>query len=105
MKRIILVVLASALAFAAVGCSCSEPWVAFPGNRAPDHQYTVGNGVESHSMYVWDCIDGRHVVISQDFAEWACGSPKRETSACGEQTEIERLTAREPKQPARVPWR
>jgi hypothetical protein len=70
------------------GC-CSDPWSAYPEKTPPDRSCTTGSGVQGTDVYIWDCLGGQKVVVTQYSAEMTCQSPKREKVACGAKTAIE----------------
>ena len=70
------------------GCVCRDPWKAFPEKVQPDRSCSTG-AVHGHDVYIWDCLQGRHVVVAQYSAEMTCRSAVRETSACGTPTPLE----------------
>lgn len=78
-------VLPAVLAF---GC-CAKPWDAHPMDSAPDEQCRVGSGAAGYDLYIWECVDNEHVVISFFSAEMSCSAPEKETVPCGELTAFE----------------
>jgi len=40
-------------------------------------------------VYVWNCVDNQHVVVSRFRGEYGCSAPVREVAACGAQTPYE----------------
>jgi hypothetical protein len=97
---------AAVSALLAAGCFCSKPWSAFPEETPPDEQYTTGSATHGTDVYVWRCLKGQRVVVSQYSAEMTCSSAKRETAPCGGTTPIEQ-SLEGPPLPARpgMEWR
>ena len=79
-------------AFLLSGCFCADPWKAFPEIAPPDRSCSTGS-VHGNDVYIWDCLRGQHVVVSQYSAEMTCQRAVRETSACGTTTPLERSLA------------
>jgi hypothetical protein len=71
----------------AAGC-CRQAWDAFPMSTPPDRQCHMGTA-HGHDLYVWDCAGGQKVVIGRYTAEMSCGSPEKQTAACGAFTPLE----------------
>jgi hypothetical protein len=72
-----------------MGCA-KAAWVAHPNHIPPDRSCRVG-GVESGSMiYVWDCVNNEHVVVSQFLNYFGAYRAKIEKVACGETTLTEK---------------
>src|SRR5881398_3483372 len=71
------------------GCFwCLKPWQRFPMPRPADH-YCFETGVHGWEIFVWDCINGEHVVIGQYTAELMCQNPIKQVAACGAKTPLE----------------
>lgn len=68
---------------------CAKPWTAYPMDTPPDAQCRVGAATHGYDLYVWDCVDGEHVVLGYYSAEMSCEDAQRQTAACGELTEWE----------------
>src|SRR5262245_31388138 len=81
-------VLALLLVLGLAGC-CSDPWQAYPQSHPPDRSCTTGSAVQGTDVYIWDCLAGHKIVVTQYSAEMTCQSPKREELACGAKTAIE----------------
>ena len=80
---------ACALVVALVGCA-QYPWVTHPMSRAPDRSCRTGGGA-GHDVWMWDCLDGRHVVVSQYCGGLVgCSKAEREETACGDKTPLEK---------------
>jgi len=82
------------------GC-CAEPWRAYPESTQPGEQYSTGDATHGEDVYVWDCLGGSRVVVSQYSAENSCQAPKRATAACGGTTETDTRLASENHGPIR----
>jgi len=54
----------------------------------PDTSCSTG-GTHGTDVYIWNCINGQHVVIVQWSAEMSCHAPVRETAPCGSLTPLE----------------
>lgn len=83
-----------------VTACCTLPWQAYKMERAPDESCMVGHPESGVDYYIWHCLDGERVVIHQHRGTFVCGKVVRETSACGELTESERVP-QPPDAPAR----
>lgn len=64
-------------------------------DTVPDEQCRVGASVSGYDLYIWDCVDNEHVVVSFYSSEMSCSVPEKETTACGELTELETTYAEE----------
>jgi hypothetical protein len=74
------------------GC-CAAPWSLSNAPKvAPDVQYREPDATHGNDVYVWTCVDGQHVVISQYSGELTCAAPKLEATACGTLTALELAT-------------
>jgi hypothetical protein len=87
------------------GCLCRDPWTRYPNAVPPDHSYSTGGSVYGDDVYVWDCLEGKHIVVHQFSAEMSCSAAEREIVACGALTEFERRVAHEAHRPERRGWR
>jgi hypothetical protein len=54
----------------------------------PDTAYMTGT-VAGHNLYIWECYQGKHIVIYQEAGEMWASLYTREESLCGSQTAIE----------------
>lgn len=70
------------------GC-CSDPWSAYPRATPPDRSCTTGSATHGTDVYIWDCVGGEKIVVTQYSAEMTCQSPKEEKLACGAKAAIE----------------
>lgn len=82
------------LALADGGC-CSEPWNAFPESTKPDRSCSTGH-VQGNDVYIWNCLRGKHVIVTQYSAEMSCQEPQRMVTTCGTETELEKSLALKP---------
>lgn len=72
-----------------VSCT-ADAWVTHPMPRPPDRACRTGGGA-GHDVWIWDCVAGEHVVISQYCGGFVgCREAERETVACGRKTPLER---------------
>jgi hypothetical protein len=71
----------------ASGC-CSDAWSAFPMSVMPDRSCSTGE-VHGYDVYIWDCLEGEHIVVAKYSSEMACRSPVRERAPCGAATPLE----------------
>lgn len=70
------------------GCQ-PEPWQAFPMPSEPDLQCRTGREM-GHDVFIWDCHEGRRVVVFQQCsALLGCDPAGRQTAACGSRAAIE----------------
>ncbi len=78
----------------------SAPWKSYPMSQSPDFSCVTGSEA-GYDVYVWKCLDGKRVVISQKCAGlYGCHSTKKEVVACGAKTKREELHfMREPSYP------
>ena len=72
----------------ASGCFCLKPWQKFDMAKAPDSSCFEG-GTHGWEIFVWDCVDGKHVVVGQFSAEMTCQAAIQQTAPCGERTQLE----------------
>ena len=79
----------SVLLLITVGGCCSDPWSAYPEKTPPDRSCFTGDGTHGKDIYIWDCLRGEKIVVSQYSAEMTCQSPKREKLACGAKSAVE----------------
>jgi hypothetical protein len=78
----------------ASGC-CTDPWEAFPESTPPDTSCSTG-AVHGDDVYIWNCLRGQHVVVTQYSSEYSCQAPKRVNSPCGTLTPLEKELAKTP---------
>lgn len=84
--------IATLLAGLNLACA-TAPWKEHPMSTAPDFTCHFGDEVE-RSLYVWECLDGKRVVIWQFCAGfYPCERATREEAACGTFTPIEKEAA------------
>jgi len=74
--------------FAASGC-CATPWDVYPSATLPDRSCTTGGSVYGDDIYIWECLSGEKIVVSQYSSELVCRAPVREVLACGELSAFE----------------
>ena len=74
---------------ALAGCLCRDPWNAYPESTPPDRSCTTGSGTHGDDVYIWECLRGTKVVVSQYSAEMTCRSPVREELPCGQKSALE----------------
>ena len=70
------------------GC-CRDPWSAYRMPVPPDHACTTGSSTHGDDVYVWDCHEGRRVVVAQYSAEMGCSPARQDTAPCGTVTRLE----------------
>ena len=80
---------ASTLLLLALSGCCTAPWVRFPEKTPPDRSCTTGSAVQGTDVYIWECLRGQKVVVSQYSAEMTCQSATREVLACGARSTLE----------------
>jgi hypothetical protein len=85
MRRLLVTALAG---LTLSGC-CRDPWSAHPMPVPPDHACATGSGTHGDDVYVWDCYQGKRVVVSQYSAEMSCSAPRQDTAPCGAVTKLE----------------
>lgn len=82
--------------------SCSSnKYVVAAGLPKPDRGFQTGT-VYGIDVYVWECYQGKHIVLHRNSSEMTVGPYTREEAACGETTPIEKQlanTARHPLNP------
>lgn len=54
----------------------------------PDTAYMTGT-VAGHNLYIWECYQGKHIVIYQEAGEMWASLYTREEAVCGSPTAIE----------------
>lgn len=79
--------------FLFTSCSFNKPLVA-SGLPDPDRAFQTGT-VAGYNIYVWECYQGKHIVVFNVTAEMTSGAYQRQEVACGEMTEIEKAVAKE----------
>lgn len=97
----------SVLVLLALSGCCAKPWSLSDAPKVPpDVQYREPSATHGNDVYVWTCVDGQHVVISQYSAEMTCASPKLETFPCGTESPLELQTpvAERDAVPASMRW-
>jgi hypothetical protein len=81
------------------GC-CSNPWsVTGAPDVPPDIEYREPDGTHGNDVYVWKCLQGRRVVVSQYTAEMSCREPRREEFACDALSPLEVATPEDKRVP------
>jgi len=76
-------------------CSSNRNTIA-EGLPAPDIGYITGS-VAGYNVYIWECYQGRRIVIFNTSAEFTSSDYIRQESPCGETTRIEKQLINEPK--------
>jgi hypothetical protein len=78
-----------ALTLASHAC-CHSARQTFPMSRSPDRQ-CVTPGPAATEVFIWNCIDGQHVVVTRPENEWPVGCPtsRKQVAACGQLTAFE----------------
>ena len=71
------------------GCLCLLPWQRYRMPRGPDWS-CFEPGTHGWALYIWNCVNGEHVVIGQYSSEMWIKAPTRETASCGQTTPLER---------------
>lgn len=54
----------------------------------PDRQCRTG-GEAGYDFYIWECLEGDHVVIGRYTSNATCGDPQMHSVPCGELTDWE----------------
>ncbi len=54
----------------------------------PDVQFQTGT-THGYDVFIWTCVDGEHVVVSQYSAEMRCDIANIERVPCGTRTKLE----------------
>lgn len=75
--------------FVALGCG-KAAWIEHPSPTPPDRSCQRGGVESATSYYIWDCLGGEKVVISQVINYFGAYHAERETAACNATTAIER---------------
>ena len=70
------------------GC-CQRPWQKFEMADPPDAECRVGESTHGYDLYLWECVEGEHVVLGFYSAEMSCADAEKQSAACGELTEWE----------------
>ncbi|MFN8433648.1 MAG: hypothetical protein U0V18_06485 [Anaerolineales bacterium] len=58
----------------------------------PDTGFITGTA-SGYSVYIWECYQGKHIVIFNITAEFTSQDYERQESACGESASIEKQLA------------
>lgn len=87
----------SALAFLLSSCSFNK-YIVAAGLPAPDRAFQTGT-IYGVDVYVWECYQGKHIVLHRNSSEMAAGPFTREEAACGDTTSIEKQLASTPTRP------
>jgi hypothetical protein len=74
----------------------SNKYFAAAGLPDPDRGYQTGT-IYGYDVYIWDCYQGKRIVVWRTSAEMTVGQYAREEAACGGQTPIEIRLADEEK--------
>ncbi len=79
--------------------SCSfNKYIVAAGLPAPDAGFQTGT-VFGYNVWIWDCHEGKRIVLYEETSEMYAGPFKREEAKCGEQTDIEVKLASEKTRP------
>lgn len=70
------------------GCA-TIAWKEYPMAVNPDYSCRVGSA-SGYNVWVWNCLNNQHIVIHQVESEMGRAKAKKEISACGELTKIEK---------------
>ena len=66
--------------------------------RQPDKSYRTGE-THGYDVYIWNCLNNKRIVIYRFTAEMTCKEPVKETTICGDNTNIEKKLAKIKKKP------
>ena len=81
-------IIAALVWLTSAGCWCGSPHVAGAPTVPPDEQVQT-EGVHGYDLFIWHCVGGQHVVVSQWSGEMSCAAAKLERVACGQKTSVE----------------
>jgi len=79
-----------------LGACCTQPWNRFPQLKRPDTSYRTGHS-HGYDLYIWECREGKRMVVYRHAGGMTCSEPVLETAPCGGQTPIEKKLASEEK--------
>lgn len=74
----------------------SNKYIAAMGLPDPDSGFQTGT-VAGYDVWIWDCHQGKRIVVWRTSAEMTAGAYTREETTCGGQTPIELKLANEKK--------
>ncbi len=83
--------------FVLSSCSVNQYVVAF-GLPKPDAGFQTGT-VFGYNVWIWECHQGKRIVLYNETSEMYAGPFVREEAPCGQQTPIERKLANERTRP------
>ncbi|MBW2526061.1 MAG: hypothetical protein JRI23_17910 [Deltaproteobacteria bacterium] len=87
-RPLLLCACAAALVLAA-GCT-PDAWVTHPMPTPPDRSCRTGGGA-GHDVWIWNCVNGQRVVVSQYCGGFVgCSEAEREVVPCGEKAPLEK---------------
>lgn len=72
----------------AVSSTSANKYIVAVGLPVPDDGFQTGS-IYGYDVYVWNCLQGKHIVLYKYSAEMTSGPYIREEANCGEQTPIE----------------
>jgi hypothetical protein len=77
--------------------SCSvNKYIVAAGLPAPDSGFQTGS-IYGYDVFIWDCYQGKHIVLYHTSSEMTSGPYSRQETACGELAPIEIQLANERK--------
>ncbi len=91
---IVLLCVILSLGYLLTSCSFNK-YVVAAGLPAPDAGFQTGT-VAGYNVYVWNCYQGKKIVLYNVTSELLAREYKREEAPCGGTTDIETKLAKEP---------
>lgn len=85
---VILLVCAFGVAAVVFTACTSNKYIAAAGLPDPDRGYQTGT-IYGYDLWIWECYQGKHIVVSRYSSEMTRGLYNREVTPCGELTPIE----------------
>ncbi len=93
LTTIMVIGVLAVIVFAFTSCAFNR-YIIGAGLPQPDSAYQTGT-IFGYNVYVWDCYQGKRIVMYNATSEMWIGPFKREETKCGEQTPIETELAAE----------
>lgn len=88
---VLLLCCGAAMVFLFTSCSFNK-YLLGAGLPKPDKAFQTGTAV-GYDVYIWECYQGRRIVLYHSSAEMFSGPYTREETACGQVTPIEEKLA------------
>ena len=70
---------------------CISPWHIYKGLPKPDYSFSIGT-IHGYDGYVWNCYEGKHIIVYRAASEYGVGRWQKEESPCNELVPFDKKT-------------